>query len=223
MPHTPPSAPHPGPPRTRSAPTQVDGALLAHPAVAEAVSFAAPDEKYGEVVAAAVVLTEEGSKHADGVGERPRPPRLCYLLTRTWHSVGAALLQARLGGMLGPANPCDSLSPSGSPPVARRQPWAQPASWTAAVCALQKRTSRPLLASGCLPSRRAGPRPDRAGNALVHPNGAAARLWPWLAGCGATDAHANACLALAGLQAYVWPIPSLTSVVAAGAHPRVCD
>ncbi len=27
---------------------QVDGALLAHPGVAEAVSFAAPDEKYGE-------------------------------------------------------------------------------------------------------------------------------------------------------------------------------
>lgn len=47
----------------------MDGALLAHPAVAEAVSFAAPDEKYGEVVAAAVVLTEEGKKQGDGVGE----------------------------------------------------------------------------------------------------------------------------------------------------------
>ena len=34
---------------------QVDGALLGHPDVAEAVSFGAPDEKYGEVVAAAVV------------------------------------------------------------------------------------------------------------------------------------------------------------------------
>lgn len=30
--------------------TQVDSALLSHPQVAEAVSFAAPDEKYGEVV-----------------------------------------------------------------------------------------------------------------------------------------------------------------------------
>ena len=37
-------------------PIEVDGALLSHPAVAEAVSFGAPDEKYGEVVAAAVVL-----------------------------------------------------------------------------------------------------------------------------------------------------------------------
>lgn len=37
---------------------QVDGALLAHPLVAEAVAFGAPDEKYGEVVAAAVVLSK---------------------------------------------------------------------------------------------------------------------------------------------------------------------
>lgn len=33
----------------------MDGALLSHPNVAEAVSFGAPDEKYGESVAAAVV------------------------------------------------------------------------------------------------------------------------------------------------------------------------
>lgn len=32
--------------------------LLAHPLVAEAVAFGAPDEKYGEVVAAAVVLAK---------------------------------------------------------------------------------------------------------------------------------------------------------------------
>lgn len=50
-------------------PIEVDGALLAHPSVAEAVSFAAPDEKYGEVVAAAVVLTEEGKKQAGGIEE----------------------------------------------------------------------------------------------------------------------------------------------------------
>ena len=33
----------------------MDGALLAHPKVSEAVAFAAPDEKFGETVAAAVV------------------------------------------------------------------------------------------------------------------------------------------------------------------------
>jgi acyl-coenzyme A synthetase/AMP-(fatty) acid ligase len=38
----------------------VDSAILAHPGVAEAVCFAAPDEKYGEVVAAAVVLNKQG-------------------------------------------------------------------------------------------------------------------------------------------------------------------
>lgn len=35
---------------------QIDSAMLSHPAVVEAVSFGAPDEKYGEAVAAAVVL-----------------------------------------------------------------------------------------------------------------------------------------------------------------------
>ena len=37
-------------------PLEIDGILLKHPAIAEAVCFAVPDEKYGEVVHAAVVL-----------------------------------------------------------------------------------------------------------------------------------------------------------------------
>jgi acyl-CoA synthetase (AMP-forming)/AMP-acid ligase II len=37
-------------------PVEVDDALMAHPGVKEAVSFAVPDEKYGEAVAAALVL-----------------------------------------------------------------------------------------------------------------------------------------------------------------------
>ena len=45
-------------------PREVDEALLSHPAVAEAVSFGVPDEKYGEEVAAAVVLKTE-TKPAD--------------------------------------------------------------------------------------------------------------------------------------------------------------
>ena len=40
-------------------PLEVDAVLLEHPAVAEAVCFAAPDEKYGECVQAAVVLAGE--------------------------------------------------------------------------------------------------------------------------------------------------------------------
>ena len=38
-------------------PLEVDAALLEHPAVTEAVCFAAPDQKYGECVQAAVVLS----------------------------------------------------------------------------------------------------------------------------------------------------------------------
>jgi oxalate---CoA ligase len=44
------------------APREVDEALLAHPAVAEAVTFALPDPRYGEEVAAAVVLRAETSE-----------------------------------------------------------------------------------------------------------------------------------------------------------------
>ena len=42
-------------------PHEVEEILLSHPAVAEAVAYAASDEKYGERVAAAVVLRREAS------------------------------------------------------------------------------------------------------------------------------------------------------------------
>jgi acyl-CoA synthetase (AMP-forming)/AMP-acid ligase II len=42
-------------------PLEVDAALLEHPAVAEAVSFAAPHAKYGEEVHAAVVLKDDAT------------------------------------------------------------------------------------------------------------------------------------------------------------------
>jgi acyl-CoA synthetase (AMP-forming)/AMP-acid ligase II len=43
-------------------PLEVDEALLGHPAVAEAVSFAVPDPMYGECVHAAVVLSGEATE-----------------------------------------------------------------------------------------------------------------------------------------------------------------
>jgi acyl-CoA synthetase (AMP-forming)/AMP-acid ligase II len=45
-------------------PLEVDAVLLQHPAVAEAVSFAVPDEKYGECVHAAVVLKGDTDQDA---------------------------------------------------------------------------------------------------------------------------------------------------------------
>lgn len=39
-------------------PVEVDDALMSHPGVAEAVAFAIADEKYGEAVAAAIVLRD---------------------------------------------------------------------------------------------------------------------------------------------------------------------
>ena len=45
-------------------PLEVDAALLSHPAVAEAVTFAAADEKYGECVQAAVVLCADADSEA---------------------------------------------------------------------------------------------------------------------------------------------------------------
>lgn len=45
-------------------PLEVDAALLSHPAVAEAVTFAAADAKYGECVQAAVVLCADADSEA---------------------------------------------------------------------------------------------------------------------------------------------------------------
>ncbi len=45
-------------------PVEIDDALLSHPGVIEAVAFGVPDEKYGEAVAAAVVV-REGTSAAD--------------------------------------------------------------------------------------------------------------------------------------------------------------
>eukprot|EP01105_Mastigella_eilhardi_P006555 TRINITY_DN18090_c0_g1_i1.p1 TRINITY_DN18090_c0_g1~~TRINITY_DN18090_c0_g1_i1.p1 ORF type:complete len:519 (+),score=170.96 TRINITY_DN18090_c0_g1_i1:63-1619(+) len=42
-------------------PLEVDAVLLAHPAVAEAVSYAVPDEKYGEEVNAVVILKKDST------------------------------------------------------------------------------------------------------------------------------------------------------------------
>ncbi|KAJ8103232.1 hypothetical protein POJ06DRAFT_192552 [Lipomyces tetrasporus] len=46
-------------------PVELDGVLLEHPAVAEAVSFAVPDDMYGQEVHAAVVLKPDGAQASE--------------------------------------------------------------------------------------------------------------------------------------------------------------
>src|ERR1022692_4563850 len=45
-------------------PAEIEQVLLSHPAVADAVCFGRPDEKYGELVAAAVTLTQDAEAKA---------------------------------------------------------------------------------------------------------------------------------------------------------------
>jgi acyl-CoA synthetase (AMP-forming)/AMP-acid ligase II len=65
-------------------PLEVDAVLLKHPAVSEAVCFGAPDEKYGEVVHAAVVLRTDSSAAEIQAFCRSRladfkvPERICF-------------------------------------------------------------------------------------------------------------------------------------------------
>ena len=40
----------------------MDAALIRHPSIAEAVCFGVPDEKYGEAVQAAVVLSKDSTE-----------------------------------------------------------------------------------------------------------------------------------------------------------------
>jgi len=68
-------------------PREVDEALLTHPAVAEAVCFGVSDAKYGEEVAAAVVLRSEASEAELAAHCRERlsafkVPKTIYLVTQ---------------------------------------------------------------------------------------------------------------------------------------------
>ena len=50
----------------------MDDALLTHPDVREAVAFAAPDEKFGEIVAAVVVLNSKPADEAKAIADIKR-------------------------------------------------------------------------------------------------------------------------------------------------------
>lgn len=76
----------------------MDSALLSHPLVTEAVSFGAPDEKYGETVAAAVVLSkrveDEESTIADikkAAASKLSKFKVCFQISS--HSASEVLLR----------------------------------------------------------------------------------------------------------------------------------
>lgn len=48
-------------------PLEVDEVLLNHPSIKEAVTFGAPDDKYGEIVCCAIVLHESHQLTSDTV------------------------------------------------------------------------------------------------------------------------------------------------------------
>ena len=57
------------------APREIDEVLLAHPGIAQAMTFSIPDERLGEEIGAAIVLREEALR--EGVlQERPRPTEI---------------------------------------------------------------------------------------------------------------------------------------------------
>jgi acyl-CoA synthetase (AMP-forming)/AMP-acid ligase II len=86
-------------------PFEVEAALKAHPDVADAVAFAIPDERYGEHVGAAAVLTagrDEAALRA-WCAERLAPfkvPRRIFVLDEIPRSSTGKLQRARIGSQL---------------------------------------------------------------------------------------------------------------------------
>jgi len=92
------------------APREVDEALLSHPAVAQAVAFAMPDERLGEDVAAAVVLKEgreaterELQRHVEGRLANFKVPRRVLIVKEVPRGPTGKLQRIGLAARLGPA------------------------------------------------------------------------------------------------------------------------
>jgi acyl-CoA synthetase (AMP-forming)/AMP-acid ligase II len=82
-------------------PLEVEAVLQAHPAVAEAVAFGVPDEKYGEEIQGAVVLTADTSESAiiDFCNERLadfKVPKRIHIMTRLPRTATGKILRRQL-------------------------------------------------------------------------------------------------------------------------------
>jgi len=94
-------------------PREIDEVLLTHPAVAEAVCFGVPDAKYGEEVAAAVVLRGDASE-ADLIAHcRDRlaafkAPKTIYLIAQVPRTATGKIQRRAVAAAV--ANPASRLS-----------------------------------------------------------------------------------------------------------------
>ncbi len=70
-------------------PREVEDALCAHPAVAQAAVFGAPDEKWGEMVTAAVVLKPDGQATGEELSKHVRAAKGAHQAPKTVHFVDA--------------------------------------------------------------------------------------------------------------------------------------
>jgi len=86
-------------------PFEIEAALSAHPVVDDAVAFAIPDERYGEEVGAAVVLSGDSDEQAlrSWCGERLAPfkvPKQIFVLDEIPRTPTGKLQRARIGQKL---------------------------------------------------------------------------------------------------------------------------
>jgi acyl-CoA synthetase (AMP-forming)/AMP-acid ligase II len=86
-------------------PFEIEAALGAHPAVADAVAFAVPDDRYGEEVGAAVVLRSDADETVlrEWCSARLAPfkvPRRIFVLDEIPRTPTGKLQRARIGASL---------------------------------------------------------------------------------------------------------------------------
>ncbi len=96
-------------------PREIDDALLTHPAVAEAVCFGIPDAKYGEEVAAAVVLRGEASEADLAAYCRERlaafkVPKTIYLVTQIPRTATGKIQRRAVAAAFATGRPLTNLS-----------------------------------------------------------------------------------------------------------------
>jgi oxalate---CoA ligase len=100
-------------------PAEVEQALLSHPAVGDAVCFGVPNEKYGEVVAAAVTLTAQADAadligHCRGRLAAFKVPATIHILDEIPRTATGKIQRRRVADFVGTAGGSGGSSPRAS-------------------------------------------------------------------------------------------------------------